>query len=119
MGVAWRCAQADAESAKRRAREGVDALLGSIRERYAVEQMYMEKVRRSATWWTAGYLGVHALSVMFVYYVLEPRKAARLREYVTDAFGKVRASEGASRPCQGLKAGPARTQPSRTASCTF
>ncbi|KAG2445522.1 hypothetical protein HXX76_000137 [Chlamydomonas incerta] len=59
------------------------ALLRAIRERYAAETLWSDKIRRASTWWTAGLMALHLASFMSVYLVMEPIKAARLRDHVT------------------------------------
>ncbi|KAG2431966.1 hypothetical protein HYH02_013182 [Chlamydomonas schloesseri] len=77
---------AAAKAAYGSAAEGLEsahaALLRSIRERYAAETLWSDKIRRASTWWTAGLMGLHLASFLSVYLVMEPIKAARLRDHV-------------------------------------
>ena len=48
------------------------------------EQLWSDKIRRAATWWTWGLMGLHFGSFLVVYAVLEPRKRAALTAAVSD-----------------------------------
>lgn len=51
-------------------------------------------VGAGAVWHAYNVDALSCVWLQFVYFVLEPRKAARLRDYVTDAFTKVRVAYG-------------------------
>jgi len=54
-------------------------LMVRIRERYTQEQLWSDKIRRAATWWTWGLMGLQACSFVAVYAVMEPRRRAALQ----------------------------------------
>eukprot|EP00798_Chlamydomonas_sp_ICE-L_P010115 gene10115-8016_t len=65
------------------AKEGAQAdLMRAIRERYAEEQMWSDKIRQASTWWTWVMMGVQGMSFLALYSILEPRKARLLRGHV-------------------------------------
>ena len=57
-----------AQAAYGSAAEGLEsahaALLRAIRERYAAETLWSDKIRRASTWWTAGLMALHLASFM-------------------------------------------------------
>ncbi|KAG2498541.1 hypothetical protein HYH03_003292 [Edaphochlamys debaryana] len=57
-------------------------LLSAIRERYSAETLWSDKIRRASTWWTAALMGLHLVSFLSIYLVMEPMKARRLRSHV-------------------------------------
>lgn len=66
-------------------------LMQKIRERYTQEQLWSDKIRRAATWWTWGLMGLQAFSFVAVYAVMEPRRRALLQSAVgslVEAQGK-------------------------------
>ncbi|KAI8463011.1 MAG: Mdm33 family-domain-containing protein [Monoraphidium minutum] len=54
-------------------------LMQKIRERYTQEQLWSDKIRRAATWWTWSLMGLQAASFVAVYAIMEPRRRERLQ----------------------------------------
>ncbi|RKP01756.1 hypothetical protein CXG81DRAFT_25595 [Caulochytrium protostelioides] len=82
--VATEAAETAARAAYRQAEDAFDAAhvtyLNAIRERYMQEQLYSDKIRRAATYWTWGLLALQILSLVVVHAYIEPGKRRRLLE---------------------------------------
>lgn len=88
-------ARARHEAAQAALEAAQGGLVAAIRERYAGETLWSDKVRRAATWWTWGLLAAQGASVVAVYAVLEPRRRAALQRAVADLVEAQGAALGA------------------------
>lgn len=57
-----------------------DSLMKSIQERYTLEQLWSEKIRRASTWWTWILMGVQFFSYVALFLVIEPYRRMQVRE---------------------------------------
>ncbi|KAG1664982.1 hypothetical protein FOA52_001994 [Chlamydomonas sp. UWO 241] len=60
------------------------SLMGAIRERYAQEQAWSDKIRRASTWWTWALMAAQCASFLGIIAVLEPRRAAMVGAHVEE-----------------------------------
>ncbi|KAF5832584.1 Mdm33 family-domain-containing protein [Dunaliella salina] len=81
---------AAARDAYEKAADEVDAaqvhLFKAIRERYTEEQLWGDKIRRTATWWTWGLMGLQMLSFMGVILVIEPRRVRLMQGHMQESL---------------------------------